>query len=150
MILVQNRQAPSSGSKQGAVLSLLNKGVKMESDWKKKLGEYREQINDIDKKLVDLLNDRAVVVMKVKKLKQKENLPLYDARREEDFEAMRASAEDALERIIGAGISSEALIGAIRRDPELRSYRFEDVMSMIDTLDSKDRVSGFLGNQSEF
>lgn len=74
----------------------------------------------------------------------------YDARREEDFEAMRASAEDALERIIGAGISSEALIGAIRRDPELRSYRFEDVMSMIDTLDSKDRVSGFLGNQSEF
>jgi chorismate mutase len=66
-------------------LSLLDKGVKMESDWKVKLGEYREQINDIDKKLVDLLNDRAVVVMKVKKLKQKENLPLYDARREEEL-----------------------------------------------------------------
>ena len=57
----------------------------MESDWKKKLGEYRDQINDIDKKLVDLLNDRAVVVMKVKKLKQKENLPLYDARREDEL-----------------------------------------------------------------
>ena len=57
----------------------------MESDWKAKLGEYREQINEIDKKLVDLLNDRAVVVMKVKKLKQKENLPLYDARREEEL-----------------------------------------------------------------
>ena len=85
MILVQNRQAPLSGNKQGAALSLLNKGVKMESDWKKKLGEYRDQINDIDKKLVDLLNDRAVVVMKVKKLKQKENLPLYDARREEEL-----------------------------------------------------------------
>ena len=85
MILVQNRQAPLSGNKQGVALSLLNKGVKMESDWKKKLGEYREQINDIDKKLVDLLNDRAVVVMKVKKLKQKENLPLYDARREEEL-----------------------------------------------------------------
>ena len=74
----------------------------------------------------------------------------YESRREEDFEAMRASAEDALERIIGAGISSEVLIGAIRRDPELKSYRFEDVMSMIDDLDSKDRISGFLGNQSEF
>ena len=74
----------------------------------------------------------------------------YESRREADFEAMRASAEDALERIIGAGISSEVLIGAIRRDPELKSYRFEDVMSMIDDLDSKDRISGFLGNQSEF
>ena len=66
-------------------LSLIDKGVKMESDWKKKLGEYRDQINDIDKKLVDLLNDRAVVVRNVKKLKQKENLPLYDARREEEL-----------------------------------------------------------------
>jgi hypothetical protein len=74
----------------------------------------------------------------------------YESRREEDFEAMRASAEDALERIIGAGISSEVLIGSIRRDPELRSYRFEEVMSMIDDLESKDRISGFLGNQSEF
>ncbi len=85
MILVQNRRAPLSGNKQGAALSLIDKGVKMESDWKKKLGEYRDQINEIDKKLVDLLNDRAVVVMKVKKLKQKENLPLYDARREEEL-----------------------------------------------------------------
>ena len=74
----------------------------------------------------------------------------YESRRDEDFEAMQAAAEDALERIIGAGISSEVLIGAIRRDPELRSYRFEDVMSMIDGLESKDRISGFLGNQSEF
>lgn len=66
-------------------LSLKDKGVKMESDWKKKLGEYREEINDIDRRLVDLLNDRAVVVMKVKKLKQKEDVPLYDARREEEL-----------------------------------------------------------------
>jgi chorismate mutase len=86
MILVQNRRAPLSGNKQGAAaLNLLNKGVSMESEWKTKLGEYRDLINDIDKKLVDLLNDRAVVVMKVKKLKQKENLPLYDARREEEL-----------------------------------------------------------------
>jgi len=85
MILVQNRRAPLSGNKQGAALSLIDKGVKMESDWKKKLGEYRDEINEIDKKLVDLLNDRAVVVRNVKKLKQKENLPLYDARREEEL-----------------------------------------------------------------
>ena len=85
MILVQNRRAPLSGNSQGAALSLIDKGVKMESDWKTKLGEYRDEINEIDKKLVDLLNDRAVVVRNVKKLKQKENLPLYDARREEEL-----------------------------------------------------------------
>ena len=74
----------------------------------------------------------------------------YESRRDEDFEAMRAEAEDALDRIIGAGISSEALIGKIRREPALRGYRFEDVMNMIDSIDSKDRISGFLGVQSEF
>jgi len=57
----------------------------MESDWKTKLGEYRDEINEIDKKLVDLLNQRAEIVMKVKKLKQKEDIPLYDARREEEL-----------------------------------------------------------------
>lgn len=57
----------------------------MTSDWKKKLGKYRDQINEIDEKLVDLLNKRAEIVMKVKKLKQKENVPLYDARREEEL-----------------------------------------------------------------
>jgi len=74
----------------------------------------------------------------------------YESRRDEDFEAMRAEAEDALDRIIGTGISSEALIGKIRREPALRGYRFEDVMNMIDSIDSKDRISGFLGVQSEF
>jgi hypothetical protein len=74
----------------------------------------------------------------------------YESRRDEDFEAMRAEAEDALDRIIGVGISSEALIGKIRREPALRGYRFEDVMNMIDSIDSKDRISGFLGVQSEF
>tara|TARA_X000001382_G_scaffold130928_1_gene127919 strand:- start:925 stop:1374 length:450 start_codon:yes stop_codon:yes gene_type:complete len=74
----------------------------------------------------------------------------YESRRDEDFEAMRAEAEDALDRIIGAGISSEALIGKIRREPALRGYTFEDVMNMIDSIDSKDRISGFLGVQSEF
>lgn len=57
----------------------------MGSDFKKKLECYRDAINEIDKKLVDLLNERAIVVMKVKKLKQKEDVPLYDARREEEL-----------------------------------------------------------------
>ena len=49
----------------------------MESDFRKKLEDYRIQINDIDHKLVDLLNERAKIVMNVKKLKQKEDVPLY-------------------------------------------------------------------------
>jgi chorismate mutase len=57
----------------------------MESDFRKKLESYRIQINDIDHKLVDLLNERAQIVMNVKKLKQKEDVPLYDARREEEL-----------------------------------------------------------------
>ncbi len=57
----------------------------MDSDFSKKLEEHRKQINDIDHKLVDLLNERAKIVMEVKKLKQKEDVPLYDARREEEL-----------------------------------------------------------------
>jgi chorismate mutase len=57
----------------------------MESDFRKKLESYRVQINEIDHKLVDLLNERAEIVMNVKKLKQKEDVPLYDARREEEL-----------------------------------------------------------------
>jgi len=57
----------------------------MESDFRKRLEGYRDEINDIDHKLVDLLNERATIVMKVKKLKQNEDMPLYDARREEEL-----------------------------------------------------------------
>ncbi|MCD4670487.1 MAG: chorismate mutase [Actinomycetia bacterium] len=57
----------------------------MGNDFNKKLKSYRDQINDIDHELVDLLNERAEMVKKVKKLKQKENMPLYDARREEEL-----------------------------------------------------------------
>ncbi len=54
-------------------------------DFKKKLTEYREKINKIDKKLVEYLNERAKIVLAVKRLKEKEGVPLYDARREEEL-----------------------------------------------------------------
>jgi chorismate mutase len=57
----------------------------MESDFKKKLLSYRDQINVIDKKMVDLLNERAGLVLNVKRLKESENVPLYDAKREEEL-----------------------------------------------------------------
>ncbi len=54
-------------------------------DFKKKLSKYREKINQIDQKIVENLNERAKVVLAVKRLKEKENVPLYDARREEEL-----------------------------------------------------------------
>ncbi len=57
----------------------------MKDEFKEKLNKYREEINQIDKKIVDFLNRRAVVVMKIKKLKEDKNVPLYDAKREEEL-----------------------------------------------------------------
>ncbi len=57
----------------------------MKDEFKEKLVEYREDINKIDEKIVEFLNKRAVVVMKVKKLKEDRNVPLYDAKREEEL-----------------------------------------------------------------
>ncbi|MBN1298918.1 MAG: chorismate mutase [Actinobacteria bacterium] len=57
----------------------------MEEDFKKQLKKYREDIDNIDKGLVELLNKRAVIVSNIKKLKSGHNMPLYDAKREEDL-----------------------------------------------------------------
>ena len=57
----------------------------MENDFNDKLKKYREEINEIDKKIVGLLNKRAVAVMKIKRLKEDKNVPLYDAKREEEL-----------------------------------------------------------------
>ncbi|MBM3707600.1 MAG: hypothetical protein FJW69_04540 [Actinobacteria bacterium] len=57
----------------------------MEDDYKENLKKYRMDIDKVDKGIVELLNKRAEIVMKVKRMKQKHNIPLYDARREEDL-----------------------------------------------------------------
>ncbi|MBM3710264.1 MAG: hypothetical protein FJW61_07585 [Actinobacteria bacterium] len=57
----------------------------MEDDYKEKLKKYRMDIDKVDQGLVELLNKRAEIVMKIKRMKQKHNIPLYDARREEDL-----------------------------------------------------------------
>ncbi len=57
----------------------------MENDFKEKLNKYREEINEIDKNIVNYLNKRAEVVLKIKRLKEDRNVPLYDAKREEEL-----------------------------------------------------------------
>lgn len=57
----------------------------MDNDFKEKLKKGRNGIDKIDKALVELLNKRAVTVLKIKRLKEKNDRPLYDAKREEDL-----------------------------------------------------------------
>lgn len=57
----------------------------MDNDFKEKLKKGRNNIDKIDKALVELLNKRAVTVLKIKRLKEKNNMALYDAKREEDL-----------------------------------------------------------------
>jgi chorismate mutase len=56
-----------------------------EEDFKDKLVKYRIEIDKIDTGIVDFLNRRAEIVLEIKRLKEKNNLPLYDAKREEDL-----------------------------------------------------------------
>jgi chorismate mutase len=57
----------------------------MEDDYKEKLKKYRVDIDKVDQGIVELLNKRAEIVMKIKRMKEKHNIPLYDAKREEDL-----------------------------------------------------------------
>jgi chorismate mutase len=57
----------------------------MEDDFKEKLKGYREEINQTDRGIVDLLNKRAETVLLIKRMKEKHDMPLYDAKREEDL-----------------------------------------------------------------
>jgi chorismate mutase len=57
----------------------------MENDFKEKLSKYRAEINEIDKNIVNYLNKRAEVVLKIKRLKEDKSVPLYDAKREEEL-----------------------------------------------------------------
>ena len=44
------------------------------------LSDWRRRIDDIDKKLVELLNERSRCALEIGKLKQEANIPLYQPR----------------------------------------------------------------------
>ena len=48
------------------------------------LHDWRSRIDEIDRKLVELLNERSRCALEIGKLKQAENLPLYQPEREEE------------------------------------------------------------------
>jgi chorismate mutase len=48
------------------------------------LSDWRRRIDDIDHKLVELLNERSQCALEIGKLKQAQNLPLYQPDRERE------------------------------------------------------------------
>jgi chorismate mutase len=48
------------------------------------LADWRRQIDELDLKLVELLNERSRCALEIGKLKQQENLPLYQPERERE------------------------------------------------------------------
>ena len=48
------------------------------------LSDWRRRIDDLDQKLVELLNERSRCALEIGKLKQRQNLPLYQPEREKE------------------------------------------------------------------
>jgi chorismate mutase len=48
------------------------------------LSDWRRRIDEIDRKLVELLNERSRCALEIGKIKQAENLPLYQPDRERE------------------------------------------------------------------
>jgi chorismate mutase len=48
------------------------------------LGDWRRRIDEIDRKLVELLNERSRCALEIGKLKQAEHVPLYQPERERE------------------------------------------------------------------
>jgi len=48
------------------------------------LNDWRRRIDDLDKKLVELLNERSRCALEIGKIKQAEHLPLYQPEREKE------------------------------------------------------------------
>ena len=56
--------------------------MQMDAD-KKKLEEFRVQIDDLDRRILTLLNERTRIVQQIGRVKQKARLPIYEPRRED-------------------------------------------------------------------
>jgi chorismate mutase len=57
-----------------------------------RLDEYRVRIDDVDRRLVDLLNERTRVVEDIGRVKRSAELPIYEPKREDQVFANVAGA----------------------------------------------------------
>ncbi len=79
----------------------------MSEEVQKQISEHRARIDEIDCRIVELLNDRARLALKIRDLKPKASLSLYDPKREEEIFANLAACsqgplfDDNLREIYG-------------------------------------------------
>ncbi len=64
----------------------------MSDDSRARIATLRDEIDDIDRRIVELLNERARLALDIRALKPQANLGLYDPKREEEIFAELASA----------------------------------------------------------
>lgn len=57
----------------------------MKKQAENKITEHRNEIDEIDKEIVDILNRRAEIVHQIRTLKQQADLSLFDPKREEEI-----------------------------------------------------------------
>ncbi len=55
------------------------------NDVERRIGELRTQIDDVDCRIVELLNERAELALAIRELKPRVQRALYDPRREEEI-----------------------------------------------------------------
>ena len=89
-----------------------------------KLAECRRQIDAVDRKILNLLNERTRIVEQIGSLKQQLSLPIYEPKREDEvFRNVTSQnpgplSEDALKRIFERIIDEMRMI---QRDKNHRS-----------------------------
>lgn len=84
---------------------------------RRKLAEYRVTIDDLDRRIVELLNERTRVVEDIGRVKRSAQLPIYEPRRE----------DQVYENISQAGADGPLTKEAVRRIYE----RIIDEMRMV-------------------
>ncbi len=54
-----------------------------QDEWRARLDEFRVSIDDIDRRIVELINERTRVVEEIGRVKREAQLPIYEPKREE-------------------------------------------------------------------
>jgi len=91
-----------------------------EGEARAKLSEFRVQIDDVDRRIVELLNERIEVVEEIGRVKRHANLPVYEPKREDQvYENVRASnhgplSQEAVRRIFERIIDESRSIQRVR------------------------------------
>ena len=81
-----------------------------DKEWIKELSKYRKEIDDIDEKILELLNYRAKIAKDVGELKKKYNKPIFNPKREQEiFERLKV-----LNQNFGEEFPTEAIAPVFR------------------------------------